>query len=259
MASRVPSRPANRLLPLADVPSLKRLRYRNRKWERRELTWLAVGVGVSLLLFVFVRLAGEVMEGDTMALDTRILRAFRSADDPSQPIGPAWLELAMFDLTALGGSTVLGLVVCIVVGFLCLQARYRTAAMVAITCGGGEVVNAVLKQAFMRPRPTVVPHLRDVLSSSFPSGHAMESAIVYLTLGAMLMRVSERRLTKLYCLGVAVLLTLLVGISRVYLGVHYPTDVIGGWMLGFLWASICWIVERRLEPVTGVAEERREA
>jgi undecaprenyl-diphosphatase len=128
--------------------------------------------------------------------------------------------------------------------------------VVLVASLGGELANSALKAAFMRPRPSVVPHLREVVSPSFPSGHAMESAIIYLTLGAMLMRIVEGRLTKIYCLSIAVLLTLLVGVSRVFLGVHYPSDVVGGWMLGFFWASLCWLVERRYEAVTGVKEER---
>jgi undecaprenyl-diphosphatase len=85
------------------------------------------------------------------------------------------------------------------------------------------------------------------MSLSFPSGHAMTSAAVYLTLGALLMRVSSRRVTRWYCMGVAAMATILVGLSRVYLGVHYPTDVLAGWMIGLSWALLCWIVERLLE------------
>lgn len=227
-----------------------------RTLEKKEITWLLVGLGASVLLLVFLRLASEVFEGDTQALDTKILLALRSASDSSKPIGPAWLEYAMLDLTSIGGPTVLGLVVFGVVGFLLLQTRYRTALVILVTAATGELSNYALKSAFMRPRPTIVPHLRDVLSTSFPSGHAMESAIIYLTLGAMLMRVAERRLTKIYCLAVAGTLTLLVGISRVYLGVHYPSDVIGGWIIGFVWASLCWLVAQRTEPITHVKEER---
>ena len=227
-----------------------------RKLERKEITWLLVGLGVCLLLFVFLRLASEVLEGDTQTLDTKILLALRSTTDPSKPIGASWVEYAMLDLTALGGPTVLGLVVFAVVGFLALQTRYRTALVVLATAASGELANYALKSAFMRPRPTIVPHLREVVSSSFPSGHAMESAIIYLTLGAMLMRIAERRLTKMYCLAIAAMLTLLVGISRVFLGVHYPSDVIGGWILGFVWASVCWLVAQRFEPITHVKEER---
>jgi undecaprenyl-diphosphatase len=231
---------------------------RLRALDRQELTWLLVGLGACVLLLAFVTLAGEVSEGDTKAFDVRILRAFRSAADPARPIGPAWVETALLDLTALGGSTVLGLMVTAVVGFLVLQERYRTALVVAVTSASGELLNMVMKNLFLRPRPDVVPHLRDVASSSFPSGHAMESAIIYLTLGAMLMRVAERRLTKVYCLGWALLLTFLVGMSRVYLGVHYPTDVLAGWIMGFVWASICWLVAQRFEAKTGAIEEERD-
>ena len=230
-----------------------------RKLERRELTWLIIGVGVCLLLWGFLKLASEVMEGETNALDTRIVRALRKADDPARPIGPEWVENSMLDITAVGGPTVLGLVVLSVVGFLLLQARYHTAIVVLVTAVSGDVANYAMKNLFLRPRPDVVPHLRDVTSTSFPSGHAMESAIIYLTLGAMLMRLADRRITKIYCISMAIFLTLIVGISRVYLGVHYPTDVVAGWMFGFFWASLCWIVATRFETETGVAEEKHKA
>jgi undecaprenyl-diphosphatase len=231
---------------------------RFRKLERRELGWLIAGLGVCLLLWGFLALASEVMEGDTTTLDTKILVSLRKTDDPSRPVGPEWIETALLDLTAIGGPTVLGLVVLSVVGFLALQGRYRTALVVLITAASGEIATSAMKNIFLRPRPTVVPHLRDVASTSFPSGHAMESAIIYLTLGAMLMRIVEGRLTKLYCIGMAIFVTFLVGVSRVYLGVHYPTDVIGGWIFGFFWASLCWLVSQRFEEETGVAEEREK-
>ena len=182
-----------------------------RKLERHELHWLAVGLGACLFLLIFLRLAGEVTEGDTLAFDTKILQALRNPDDPSKPLGPEWMESTLLDLTAVGGPPVLLLVVFAVVGFLLLQARYRTALFVCAASISGEFLNMALKHAFNRPRPAIVPHLREVFSTSFPSGHAMESAIVYLTLGALLMRFAESRLTKLYCLGIAMLLTALVG------------------------------------------------
>jgi undecaprenyl-diphosphatase len=208
---------------------------------------------------MFFALAGEVSEGETQAFDVKILQALRSATDPSKPIGPEWLEGALLDLTALGGSTVLGLIVLSIAGFLVLQGRGRTAVVILMTAISGEVLNAVMKRAFNRTRPSVVPHLRDVYTASFPSGHAMESAIVYLTLGAILMRVAERRLTKLYCLGIAVLLTALTGISRVYLGVHYPTDVLGGWIVGFLWASVCWVAAQHFEGAAQIEAEKTKS
>jgi undecaprenyl-diphosphatase len=229
------------------------------RFDRHELTWLFVGLGACVLLFVFVSLAGEVTEGDTQAFDTKILRALRDPADPSKPIGPAWIEDSLLDLTAIGGSTVLTLVILAVIGFLVLQTRYRTALVVAITSGSGELLNAAMKHVFHRPRPSIVPHLRAVFSTSFPSGHAMESAIVYLTLGAILMRASETRVTKMYILGIAVLLTTLVGVSRVYLGVHYPTDVIGGWIVGFMWASVCWLVAQRFERTAHIQAEKTKS
>jgi undecaprenyl-diphosphatase len=250
-------------MPSKSTPA--RGRWWTRPWlgvgrlDRRELNWLILGLGACALLWIFLILAGEIAEGETQAFDVRILQALRSPTDPSKPIGPPWLEGALLDLTALGGSAVLGLMIFAVVGFLLLQTRYYTALFVAITSISGELVGTVLKQAFNRPRPSIVPHLRDVFSTSFPSGHAMQSAIVYLTLGAILMRVTESRLTKLYCLGMAMLLTLVVGVSRIYLGVHYPTDVIGGWIIGFVWASICWLAAEHFEARAGIAAERRKA
>jgi undecaprenyl-diphosphatase len=227
--------------------------------ERRELTWLLVGLGGCILLLIFLKLASEVTEGETLAFDRRIVLAFRSAADPAQPKGPAWIESVLLDLTALGGPTVLSLVVVSIVGFLILQTRYWTALFIFLTAVSGEIVGYAMKSAFVRARPSLVPHLREAFSSSFPSGHAMQSAIVYLTLGAMLMRVAERRLTKIYCFGMALVLTFLVGLSRVYLGVHYPTDVIAGWIVGLFWASLCWLVAQHYEVRAGIRAERSKA
>ena len=230
---------------------------RLRRLERNELWLLVIGLGLCALLFLFIRLAGEVMEGDTQAFDVRILRSLRTATDPARLKGPDWLESALIDVTALGSPIVLGLVVLIISGYLLLEARYLTAVIVLTSSSLGEIVDELLKLLFDRPRPDVVPHLRTVVSASFPSGHAMESAIIYLTLGALLMRVVEGRLTKIYCMAMAIFLTFIVGVSRVFLGVHYPTDVLGGWMLGFLWAAMTFLVTRRFERT--VAREREQA
>jgi len=226
--------------------------------ERRELTWLVIGLGGCILLFVFLKLASEVMEGETLAFDKQIILAFRRADDPSRPIGPGWMTGVLLDLTALGGPVVIGLVVLAVVGFLVLQTRYWTAFFIFMTALTGEAVSFAMKSVFSRPRPSLVPHLREAFSSSFPSGHAMQSAIIYLTLGAMLMRIAEGRLTKIYCCLVAMLLTFLVGVSRVWLGVHYPTDVLAGWIVGLFWASVCWLAAQHYEVRAGIRAEKRK-
>ena len=103
-----------------------------------------------------------------------------------------------------------------------------------------------------------MPHLREVISSSFPSGHALTSAAVYLTLGALLMRIAEGRLAKYYCIAIAMFVTFLVGASRVVLGVHYPSDVVAGWLIGMTWALLCWVVERTLERRAGLKREKQE-
>jgi undecaprenyl-diphosphatase len=218
------------------------------RFQLAELGWLATGFLCCALLFVFVRLASEVMEGETQAIDVSIMRALRDRNDPSTLVGPPWLESAMLDLTALGSTTVLWLIVVSVVGFLLLQGIYRTALVLVVTAATAAILTTVMKSTFMRPRPEVVPHLRDVVSTSFPSGHALESAIVYLTMGAVLMRIAKGKLAKSYCLGIAALLTALVGVSRVYLGVHYPTDVLGGWTLGFAWALLCRLWAQLYDP-----------
>ncbi|MEO7271420.1 MAG: phosphatase PAP2 family protein [Vicinamibacterales bacterium] len=227
--------------------------------DRRELVVLLGGLAAVLLVAAFFVLAAMVLDGDTQSFDAHVLRALRRADDPSTPIGPAWLRSGALDITALGSPTVLGLVTLAVCGFLLLQRMGRTAAFVFVATSGGWLVNSLLKDLFNRPRPDVVPHLRDVMSLSFPSGHAMTSAAVYLTLGALSMRVADRRSARIYCITVAMGVSVLVGASRVYLGVHYPTDVLAGWLAGMLWALACWSVEQRVERAAGLRDESRAA
>lgn len=241
------------------TPILRGLTRRIAARDRDEL-WLLAGTVVLLgVALAIINLAGEVIEGDTLEFDKRILSSLRKADDPSQPIGPVWLEVAALDITALGSAAVLGLTVAAVAGFLVLQGMYRHAAFVLAASAGGWLLNNALKALFARPRPDVVPHLREVMTLSFPSGHALTSAAIYLTLGALLMRVSDRRLTKFYCMAVAMLATLLIGATRVYLGVHYPTDVLAGWLIGLSWALLCWLVARALERRAGLRREKLEA
>ena len=232
---------------------------RIRPRDRSELVLLAGGAALLLLALVVFTLAGEVLEGETLTFDRRILVALRDPANLSVPIGPPWLASAALDITALGSATVLGLTVMAVAGFLVLQGMWRTGMFVALATGGALFVNAALKALFQRPRPDVVPHLREVMTMSFPSGHALTSAVVYLTLGALSMRIAERRVTKFYCMAMAMLVTALVGASRVYLGVHYPTDVIAGWLIGLSWALLCWIAERAIERRAGLQRERAEA
>jgi undecaprenyl-diphosphatase len=113
---------------------------------------------------------------------------------------------------------------------------------VLVSVVGGVLISQTMKWAFARPRPDLVPHGAEVFTASFPSGHSMMSAVVYLTLGALLARTQADPAVKTYVLVMAVVLTVLVGASRVYLGVHWPTDVLAGWALGGVWALICLLV-----------------
>jgi undecaprenyl-diphosphatase len=215
-------------------------------WRRRPTTPLEFAVLLGLLLAAaallgFVALAGEVLEGDTHAFDRAMMLALRNPADLGDPIGPRWLEEVARDVTSLGGNAILIAVTLAVIGFLVLLRRSSAALLVAVSVGGGTALSSLLKLGFQRPRPDLVPHAVEVYTASFPSGHAMLSAVVYLTLGALLMRVQPLWRVKLYVLALAVLATLLVGMSRVYLGVHWPTDVLAGWCVGAGWALLCWL------------------
>ena len=226
--------------------------------DRQELLILAGAVLILALIWVFAVLAGKVMEGDTRQFDEWVLSALRQEADPGRVKGPWWLQAGAEDLTALGSPTVLGLTVLAVTGYLFLHGLYRNGLFIFSASVGGWVLNWLLKAAFERTRPDIVPHLREVMSSSFPSGHALTSAAVYLTLGALLMRIAQGRLAKYYCIAIAMFLTFLVGSSRVFLGVHYPTDVIAGWLIGMTWALLCWVVERTLERRAGLKQEKEQ-
>jgi undecaprenyl-diphosphatase len=237
----------------------RRVLSRVRPADRGQLALLLVALTLIVLAWGFIELAGEVLEGDTQSFDERILASLRRAEDPGVPIGPRWLRIAALDITSLGSGTVLGLSVAAICGFLLLQGLQRNALFVFLASCGGWLLNAGLKELFARPRPSIVPHLNEVMTLSFPSGHAMTSAAVYLTLGALLMRVAKRRLTRIYCMIIAMLATFLIGASRVYLGVHYPTDVLAGWVVGMSWALMCWMLERAMERGAGLKRERAEA
>jgi undecaprenyl-diphosphatase len=215
----------------------------------KRFTWIAITV-LLLGTLAFLGIANEVMEGGTLRLDQHILSAMRVPGNPAQPIGPAWIEESFRDFTGLGGIGVLSLLTAATLGYLWLQGMRRAAIYLIIAIGGGLLVSLALKAGFHRPRPDLISHGSMVYTSSFPSGHSMLSAIVYLTGGAMLALLHERRKARVYILGCAVLATVLVGISRVYLGVHWPTDVFAGWAGGAAWAALCWLLAQRIQSKT---------
>ena len=189
----------------------------------------------------FVKLADEVAEGETQPFDMRIMQWV------GQHRGPQWLEEVGRDLTALGGVAVLSLVTLGVAGFLLVSRKYHAMWLVLIATFGGLFLSTALKWIIDRDRPAVFEHRSHVYTQSFPSGHSMLSAVVYLTLGSLLTRLVPGSWQKRYILAVALFLTFLVGISRIYMGVHWPTDVLAGWTAGLVWAIICWLAARALQ------------
>jgi undecaprenyl-diphosphatase len=217
-------------------------------WVRRqEGLVLFVALTVVMALFVFAQVTDEMLEGDTRDFDEWLLRRLRDPAQPERPVGPGWLIELATDITALGGRAILVLVIVLVLGYLALDRKFGAMWLVVAAASGGGLLSTGLKYLVARDRPEVVPHIVSVISPSFPSGHSMLAAVVYLTLGALLARVAERRRVRTYFITAALLLTGLVGGSRVYLGVHYPTDVLAGWTLGLAWALLCWLVARYLQ------------
>jgi undecaprenyl-diphosphatase len=216
---------------------------------RREIGLIAGIAVLTLTALVFLRVADEVGEGETRALDLSILMTLRAPGDPANPVGPKWLELAAMDVTSLGSVTILSLIVLLVCGLFVTLGRKRYALWLLAAAAGGTALSQGLKLVFGRERPPMFMHAVEAMNPSFPSGHATLSAVIYLTLGALVARFARQRRVKTYALASAVLLTALVGCSRVYLGVHWPTDVLAGWCLGACWATACWlaalVVQRR--------------
>lgn len=234
-------------------------RYAAQVWRTRryEIVFATMTAALLGLCYVFVVLAYNMNDGATQHFDERILVALRRADDPATPIGPAWLKGTMLDITALGGPISLGIFSAAMIGLLFIEGQRRVAWLSVLAIGGGTAMSFVLKELFARPRPSIVPHLREVTSTSFPSGHAMSAAVVYLTIGVMLAKAMRGKWAKAYCMFWGAMLALLIGTSRIFLGVHYPSDVLGGWIAGLTWASACWIVSQFI-PTTQLTPEPEE-
>ena len=225
------------------------------RWPRFRRTSLSPVLEAGTLISVLVVTGGvllfaelmEMVQGETRAFDRAMLLAFRNPLDLANPIGPRWLEIVFRDITSLGGATVLTLMTIAVTGFLLIDGKRGAAVLVLASVTGGVLLSSILKLGVDRPRPDLVPHLVEEYTASFPSGHAMLSAVVYLTLGGLLSRVEGARRIKIYVLSVSLILTFLVGLSRIYLGVHWPTDVLAGWCAGATWAVLCWRVALALQ------------
>ncbi|TWT99140.1 phosphatidylglycerophosphatase B [Botrimarina colliarenosi] len=226
----------------------------------------ALAAAAAVAIFGFVRLAEVVARGELRDFDQALLLSLREPADPSDPIGPRWVEESMRDMTALGGLAVSSLVTAGSVAWLVISQRRVLALYVACAVVSGIAVCLVLKSTYDRPRPQLAPHGSHVYTKSFPSGHTMTAATVYLTLAALLARSEPRRVARVFLWTVAIGVTAMVGISRVYLAVHWPTDVAAGAALGVGWAILSGCVAlllarllRRTPSTKAIAEGLEDA
>ena len=197
-------------------------------------------------LLVFTYVAKEVVSGESKGFDEMTLNYLRH-DGKIMEDEQTWLTGMMIDITALGGTTIIFMITAAVVFYLLIQKQYEFMWLILIATIGGAILSFGLKELFVRERPPLIYHLLTVKSLSFPSGHAMMSSVVYLTQGALLAKVQSNKNLRVYILLVAIILVFLIGISRIYFGVHYPTDVLAGWSVGLAWASLCWLAVKYLQ------------
>jgi len=198
-------------------------------------------------LVTFFYVAQKVQSGSTTNIDYYVLNSLRADNPTSEPLGSNWLTIIMTDITAFGGATIIFFVTASVVMYMLLKKNYSFLLLILIATIGGVVISLGLKEFFSRERPPIEYHLITVKSLSFPSGHATMASVVYLTQGALFAKIQSVKTIRFFVLAVSVILVFLIGISRIYLGVHYPTDVIAGWAVGTAWASFCWLVVKNFQ------------
>ena len=205
---------------------------------------LAVIVAVGAAIWGVLWLSGEVRAGETTAFDRALILALRQTIDPDRLRGPAWLQESARDITALGGFTVLGLVSVAAIAVLIVYGRRRQALVFAAAAVGAQALAEAIKSIVGRPRPSFVARYDLIASSSFPSGHSMMAPAIYFTLASIVAAGELRPAARVLLMAGSVVLVAAIGVSRVYLGVHWPTDVVAGWTLGSAVALVAWVVLR---------------
>lgn len=227
-----------------------------RTLARPESRTLVLIVASFSLLLIFVFLTERVLGGSTASVDEALMLFMREPNDIHNPWGPGWFEEMARDYTALGGIPILMALSFVVACYLAMERNYRATLFIVGTALGGLVVSTLLKEVFDRPRPDLVEQATRVYTSSFPSAHAMMSASMYLAFGSLIARYEARRRRKVAVLIFAATAIVLVGLSRVYLGVHWPTDVLAGWTAGTIWTLGCWLVYRYFDTPQNLNQQQ---
>lgn len=212
-----------------------------RAWASARMEPSVMGAVMVVILGVlaFIELADDMAETDGRAFDQAVLVWMQPV--AGQPRGPWWLREAALDITSLGGIAVLSLFAVTAVGFLLIQRKRLSALFLTLGLAGGVALSEGLKALFERERPPAAYQAVETLNASFPSGHALMSTVFYLSVAVMLARAFPTKRLKAYVLGVGMTLAGLVGLTRVYLGAHWATDVLAGWCVGAAWAMALWL------------------
>ncbi|MEZ5895978.1 MAG: phosphatase PAP2 family protein [Parvularculaceae bacterium] len=194
---------------------------------------------------VFAICVGLVTSGASASFDRAVVAGLRDAQDQSLIAGPAWLGPFVKDITALGGTPVLTALCLLLAGFLVVRREWRRLVLLLGVVAGETIIVHALKDAFGRARPENVPHLVEATSASFPSGHSASAAAIFVVLAAMLAPSLKDAASRYYIYVAAIILALMVGASRIFLGVHYPTDVLAGWSFGVAWTmALLYFLDR---------------
>lgn len=223
---------------------------------RAEFVLVASLAVIAAAVLFFIEIADEMAEGEAHAFDMAVLQTLHPDEaNPSDPIGPKWLDHAAADLTAIGSVSVLAALSLLVGVFLVIQRKRLEAAIIAVAFGGALTISQLLKGFFNRERPPEIYRASEILNASFPSGHALLSTVVFLTLGAMLAQAAKGQGLRIFVMSAAIVLALIVGVTRIYLGVHWTTDVLAGWSVGAAWGTACWLGGRWLKQRGGSQPE----
>ena len=212
---------------------------------RTEIAALSALLIIALGVMTFVEVADDMTEADGQMFDQAVLHWLQPV--AGQPRGPWWLQEAAADLTSLGGISVLTLFAVIAFSFLLIQRKRLSALLLVVGLAGGVALSEGLKALFERARPPAAYQAVETLNASFPSGHALLSTVFYLSVAVMMTRAFPKRRLKAYVLGVGMVFALMVGLTRVYLGAHWASDVLAGWSVGAAWAMALWLVSYAVE------------